>query len=127
MIDFSIDMDFVTQTNSFLMEQTLQLVINRHNHKERMIKTGIFYSSPVLPISQLIYINVIFNKVSKTNSLITSLSFIGDLGFIVLDSTVNDIVNTLNKVAEKVIKGRMIDTVTYDLSKMKIMIYLKFY
>lgn len=41
MIRLDIDRNLVTSTNSFLINQKIQLVINRHNNKKRKIQTGI--------------------------------------------------------------------------------------
>lgn len=45
---------------------------------EREIETGISQGSPVLTLF-LIYISGVFNKVSETSRLVTSLSFVDNL------------------------------------------------
>lgn len=62
------------------------------------METGIPQGSPVSLILFLIYISAVFNKVSKTSSLITSLSFIDDLGFIASSSTIKEKVEVLERV-----------------------------
>lgn len=52
----------------------------------------------------LIYINKVLNKILEISSLVISLSFIDDLGFIVLGSLKKDIIKVLEKIAKKVIE-----------------------
>ena len=92
MIELGTDGDLVTWTGSFLTDRRVQLVIDGHDNKEREIETGIPQGSPVSPIFFLIYISGVFNKVSETSPLVTSLSFVDDLGFIASGSSVKEIV-----------------------------------
>lgn len=41
MIEFRVDSDFVTRTGSFFIKRKVQLVIDRHDNKEKEIDTGI--------------------------------------------------------------------------------------
>lgn len=81
MIELGIHGNLVTWTGSFLTEQKVQLVIDGYNNKKKKIETEIPEGSPVLPIWFLIYISGVFDKVLETNSLVTYLSFVDDLGF----------------------------------------------
>ena len=94
----------MTWTGSFLTDRKVQLVIDGHNNKEREIETGIPQGFPVSPILFLIYISGVFNKVSETSPLVTSLSFINDLGFIASGSSVKEMIKALEKVAKEVIE-----------------------
>lgn len=89
--------------SSFQTSQKIQLVIDGHNSKERDIETGIPQGSPVSPILFFIYISNVFNKVSKKSPLVTSLSFVNDLGFIASGSSVKEVVKTLESVAKAVL------------------------
>ncbi len=104
MIELGIDGDLVTWTGSFLTNRKVQLVIDRHDNKKRDIETGIPQGSPVSPILFLIYISGVFNKVSEKSPLVTSLSFIDDLGFIASGSSVKELVKTLEDVAKAVLE-----------------------
>ena len=88
MVELGTDRDFVTWIGVFLIDRKIQLVIDGHDNKERGIKTGIPQHSPVSFILFLIYINGVFNKVSETSPMVTCLSFVDDLGFIALGSSV---------------------------------------
>lgn len=103
MIELGIDGDLVTWTSSFLTVRKVQLVIDGHDNEEREIETGIPQGSPVSLILFLIYISGVFNKVLETWPLVTSLSFIDDLGFIASGSSVKEVVNTLENVAQTVL------------------------
>ena len=67
---------------------------------EREIEIGISQGSPVL-IFFLIYISGVFNKVSETSRLVTSPSFVDNLGIIASGSSVKE---TLEKVAKNVVE-----------------------
>ena len=110
---------------SFLTDRKVQLVIDGHDNKEREIETRIPQGSPVLPILFLIYISRVFDKISKTSPLVTSLSFVNDLGFIASDSSVTEIVKSLEKVAKEVIEWRKQNAVTYDMSKTETILFSK--
>ena len=77
------------------------------------------------PIFFLIYISGVFNKVSKISPLVTSLSFVDDLGFIALGSSVKEIVKILEKVAKEVIKWGKLNAITYDTSKTEAVFFSK--
>ena len=104
MIQLNIEGDLVNWTSSFLTGRKVQLVIDGHDNKERDIETGIPQGSPVSPILFLIYISGVFNKVSETSPLVTSLSFVDDLGFIASGSSVKEVVESLEKVAHTVLE-----------------------
>ena len=99
MIELGIDDDLVTQTDSFLTNRKIQLVIDGHDNKKKEIEPGIPQGFLILPILFLIYISGIFNKVLETNPGVISLSFNDDLRFIASGSSVKEIVKTFEKVA----------------------------
>ena len=125
MIELGINGDLVTWTGSFLTGRKVQLVIDGHDNKERNIETGIPQGSPVSPILFLIYISGVFNKVTEISPLVTSLSFVDDLGFIALGSSVKEIIKTLENVAKAVLEWGRLNEVTYDISKMEAMLFSK--
>ena len=124
-IELGIDGDFVTWMDSFLTDRKIQLVIDGHDNKERKIQTGIPQGSSVLPILFLIYISGVFNKVSETSPLVTSLSFVDDLGFIASGNSVKEIVKALEKVAKEVIEWGRLNAVTYGMSKTEAVLFSK--
>lgn len=73
------------------------MVIDKHENKEKKIETGISRGFSLLLIIFLIYISRVFYKVTKTCSLVTSLSFINNLGLITSDNLVKKVVKTLKK------------------------------
>ena len=104
MVQLGIDSDLVTWTGSFLTDQKIQLVINRHDNEEKEVDTGIPQGFPVSPIFFLIYISKVFDKVSEISLEVTFLSFIDDLGFIASGSSVKEVVKILENVAEVVLE-----------------------
>lgn len=100
MMELGVDDDLVTWTGSFLTEQKMQLVIDGHNNKERDIETRIPQGSPMSPILFLIYISGAFNKVSEASPLVTSLSFVDDLGLIASGNIAKEWVKSLGEVPQ---------------------------
>ncbi len=94
MIDSCIDTDLLAWTKSFLTDRKIQLVIDRHDNKERDIETGIPQGSPVSPILFMIYISRVFEAVTENNLTVTSLSFVDDLGFIASRTSVQEVSKT---------------------------------
>ncbi len=125
MIKLDIDGDLVNWTGSFLTNQKIQLVIDGHDNKERDIETGIPQGFPVSPIFFLIYISGVFNKVVETSPLVTSLSFVDDLGFIASGSSVKEVVKSLEEVAHTVLEWGLLNAVTYDTSKTEAVLFSK--
>ena len=124
-IELVIDGDFVTWTSSFLTKQKVQLIINRRENKEKEIETRIPQSSLVLPILFLIYISKVFDKVTEASLSVISLSFIDNLRFIASGISVKDAVKTLEKVAKTVSEWEMLNTMTYNTSKIEAVFFSK--
>ena len=80
---------------------------------------------PVSPILFLIYISGVFDKVSERNPWVTSLSFIDDLGFIASDSSVKEVIKTVENVAKAVLEWGRQSAVTYDVSKTEAVLFSK--
>ena len=78
-----------------------------------------------MPILFLIYISDVFNKVSEKTPLVTSLSFVDDLGFIVSGSLVKEVVKTLENIAKAVLDWGRLNAVTYDISKTEAVLFSK--
>ena len=125
MTRLGIDGDLVRWTSSFLTNRKIQLVIDGHDNDERDIETGIPQGSPVSPILFLIYISGVFDEVTKNNPLVTSLSFIDDLGFIASGSSVKEVAKTLEKVAKTVLEWGNSNSVSYDTSKTEAVLFSK--
>ena len=104
MIELGIDIDPVAWTKSFLTDRKIQLVIDRHDYKERDIEIGIPQSSLVSPGLFLIYISGVFEAVIKNNLTVTYLSFVDDLGFIASRTLIQEISKTLKIVALSVLQ-----------------------
>ena len=127
MIELGIDGDLVAWTRSFLTDRKIQIIIDGHENKEREIETGIPQGSPASPILFLIYISGVFDSVSESCLLVTSLSFVDELGFIASGSLVKDIVLTLEKVAKTVLQWSSANAVTYDTAKTEAILFSKSY
>lgn len=127
MIKLGINNDLITCTEYFLTIQKIQLVIDAHDNKKRKIKAGICQNSLVLPIFILIYISRVFNKVSETSVLVIFLSFVNDLEFIALSSSIKKIVKTLDKVAKTICQLGTLNEVTYNISKTETVLFSKLY
>lgn len=104
MIEFKIDSDLVIWVSSFLTSRKIQLVIDANDNKESNIEIEISQSSLILPILFPIYISSVFNKVLEQYPLFTSLSFVDNLGFIALGSSVNELVKTLKNVVKAILE-----------------------
>ena len=61
----------------------------------------------------------------EASHLVTSLSFVDDLGFIASGSSVKEIVKTLEKFAKTVLQWGMLTAVTYDTSKTEAVLFSK--
>lgn len=68
----------MTWTDLFSINQKIQLVIDRHNNKEKKIETRISQKFLLLLILFLIYISKVFIKVLKINLLLMFLFFVDD-------------------------------------------------
>ena len=68
---------------------------------------------------------MVFNKLFETSFLVTFLSFINDLSFIIFNSLVKKIVKALRKIAKKIIEWEKLNTIIYDTSKIKIVLFLQ--
>ena len=75
----------------------------------------------------MIYISEVLSKVSETNPSVTSLSFIDNLGFIASGSSVKGVVKILEKVVQEVIEWGKQNAVTYDTSKIEVVVFSKSY
>ena len=127
MIDLGIDTDLVTWTKFFLIDRKSQLVIDGYNNKKRDIETGIFQSSPLLPILFLIYINGVFETVTKNNPTVISLLFIDNQGFIASGILIQEVFKTLKTIALSVFWWSLTNVVTYNTSKTKAVLFSKSY
>lgn len=79
------------------------------------------------PIFFLIYISRVFNKVAETSLLVILLSFVDDLSFIALGSSIKEIVKALEKIAIEVIAWGMLNVVIYYISKTETVLFFRFY
>lgn len=80
---------------------------------------------PVSSILFLIYISGIFFIVEEQLPNVTCVSFVDDLAFIIADSSISKIANTLEKAGQIVLKWRVDNAVTYNMSKMEAVLFSK--
>ncbi len=59
--------------------------------------------------------------------MVTSFSFVDDLGFIAAGSSVQEVVKILEKVAKKVLGWGMLNAVTYNIAKTEAILFSKFH
>ena len=81
----------------------------------------------MLSIFFLIYISGVFDAVAENNPTVTSLSFVEDLKSIVFGISVKNIFQTLDTIASIVLHWGNINTVTYDTSKIEVVLFSKSY
>ncbi len=112
-------------TNLFLTDQRIQLIIDGHDNKDQEIETKILQSSSILSKFFLIYISRVFDKMTEAYDLVTFLSFIDDLGFIILDISINWMVKIIEKVAKTILEKKIFNAVTYDISKIETLLFSK--
>lgn len=112
-------------TNLFLTDQRIQLIIDGHDNKDQEIETRILQSSSILSKFFLIYISRVFDKMTEAYDLVTFLSFIDDLGFIILDISINWVVKIIEKVAKTILEKKIFNAVTYDISKIETLLFSK--
>lgn len=72
-----------------------------------------------------IYISEVFNLIIKTNTLVISLSFFNNLGFIALGSSVKKLVKTFENIAKKIIKWGKLNAIIYEMSKTEAIFFPK--
>lgn len=104
MIELGINEDVIRRTQLFLMDQKVQLVIDRYKTKEKDIETGILQRFTISSIFLWIYINRVFDELVESNLGVTSLFFIDDLGFILSRSLIKDIAKILKNVTKVVLE-----------------------
>lgn len=90
MLELEIDGDLICWKKSFLTNRKIQHVIDGYKNPENDVETGIPQGSPVSPVLFLIYISGVFEQVEKELPEIVSLSFLNDLGFIALGTSVKE-------------------------------------
>lgn len=117
----------VTWTGFFLINRKIQLIIDKHNNKNKELETGICSRSPISLNLFLIYISGILNKIFKTSLLITSLLFIDNLGFITSGNLVKKFVKIFENIAKVILKWGNLNAITYNISKSEADFFLKLY
>ena len=73
----------------------------------------------------LIYINRVFDKVAESNSEVTSLFFVDDMGFIASGYLVKGLAKALKKVAKVVLEWETCNAVIYDITKTEAVFFSK--
>lgn len=73
----------------------------------------------------MIYISEVFYKIQDITLSITSLSFIDDLGFIVLGSSIKEIKKVLEEVAKTVLQWGTLNTMMYDITEIEAVLFSK--
>lgn len=92
---------------------------------KKKIETGIVHGFSIISIFFLIYISEVFNKVLKTSLLIIFPFFVNDLGFIALNNLEKEIVEAFKIVAKEIIEWGMLNSISYNMPKMKAMFFSK--
>lgn len=98
-------------------------MIDTNNNKEIDIETRTFQSFLISQNLFLISISRVFNKISKTSPLVISLLFVDNLGFIALGSFIKGIGKVFEKVIKEILKWKKQNTVIYNTSKSKAVIF----
>ena len=101
------------------------MIIDRHANQEKRIETGIPKGSPISPILFLIYISRVFGQVEENLPGVVSLSFINDLGFIALGTSMKEIAKTLKKVSKVVLQWGKENAVIYNTGKTELVLFSK--
>ena len=71
------------------------------------------------------YLSNIFKKIEQENLDITALSFADDIDFLVPGKTVENIQKALIKVEDLAIKWDIINNVTFNIKKLKVILFTK--
>lgn len=106
-----------------MTNQKLQLIINGYNNLENDVETRISQKLPISSILFLIYVNKIFEQVEKELSEIVFLSFVDDLGFVASKMLIKEIARALRKVGNRVVKWGQKNAITYNTSKIKLVLF----
>lgn len=125
MIKLEIDSNLVTQTRFFHIDRKVQLIIDEYNNKEKDIKTRISQKSLLSPILFLIYISSVFNKVFEIILLDMFLLFVNELEFITLSNSIKELIKILKNVTKVILEWENLNVVTYNISKSKVVVFLK--
>jgi hypothetical protein len=110
------DGDLVQSTESFLLERTVEMIIEGNAMARHPVEAGVPQGSPVSPILFAIYTSGLIKSVKEYVSEAEGLSFVDDLGWVATGCDVNHVVSILERCAAKSIewvsrRGLQFDTV----------------
>ena len=89
------DADLIQWTESFVLERTVEMVIEDNAIERHPVEAGVPQGSPVSPILFAIYTSGLIKSVEEYVSEAEGLSFVDDLGWMVTGSDVNYVVPIL--------------------------------
>lgn len=123
MRQLGIDNDLIGWTQLFLTDRKAKIVIDGYVDQAKYIEIGIPQASPVSPISFLIYISGVFDRVTATTPKPLYISNMDDLGFLASKNSAQEVVIGLEKTGEAVIQWGLSNAVTYDIAKTEVILF----
>ena len=125
MFDLDIDNNLIGLTKSFLHDRWVELVIDRHINPKYNVEIEIPQRSLVPPNLFLIYISRVFLEIKSHLPQITCLPFLDDLRFFIAGNSAIEIKKLLEKARNITLDWEMCNTVTYYISKIKVILFFK--
>jgi len=93
------DGDLVRWTDSFLLERTVEMIIEGNAMDRHPVEAGVGQGSPVSPILFAIYTSGLIKWVEEDVSEVEGLSLVDDVGWVATGSDVNHVVSILERCA----------------------------
>jgi len=98
------DGDLIRWMESFLLERTVEMIIEGNAMERHPAEAGVPQDSPVSPILFAIYTSGLLKWVEEYVSEAKGISFVDDLGWVAIGSDVNHVVSILERCAAKSIE-----------------------
>jgi hypothetical protein len=111
------DGDLIRWTESFLLEKTVEMIIEGNAMERHPVEAGVPQGSLVSPILFAIYTSGLIEWVEEYVSEAEELSFVDDLGWVATGSDVNHIVSILERCAARSIEWGSRRGLQFDRAK----------
>ncbi len=107
------------------MDTMVEIVIDGYINLKKEVKMGILQELPVSQILFFIYISRVFDVVSMISLKTMSILFMDDLGFLASENPIQEVVFSLEKISETVLRWGFFNAIIYDIAKIKTILFSK--